>query len=77
MKNNHHYPTIIKEGKLKLPESPGHSTRVFFDNEHLLIAVTGEPMPVSLPVAVTTEARPALKSIYLGNGRNCLRNTKK
>ena len=41
MKSNHHYPTIIKEGELKLPEASGHSTRVFFDNEHLLIAVTG------------------------------------
>lgn len=38
---NNHFAKIIQEGKLRFPEAPGHSTRVFFDDEHLLIAVCG------------------------------------
>jgi hypothetical protein len=38
---NNHLPKLVQEGKLKLPESPDLSTRVFWDDRHLLIAVCG------------------------------------
>jgi hypothetical protein len=38
---NHHFPKIVQEGKLRLPEHPNHPTRVFFDDEHIVIFVTG------------------------------------
>jgi hypothetical protein len=39
--HNHHYPKIIQEGKLSLPVDPEHSTRIFFDDEHIAIVVAG------------------------------------
>ena len=41
MISNNHFPKNVQEGKLKLPEHPDHSTRVFWDDEHMVIAVTG------------------------------------
>jgi hypothetical protein len=34
-------PRIVQEGNLSLPVDPEHSTRMFFDADHVLIVVAG------------------------------------